>query len=231
MFKRIGNLFRGFLGLSVSGMERRNPEALLEVEKENLRSQIARYNQGLASHAGICENLMAQVKKLETEERDVRAKTTANLRVGNNDAAAQYALRLQTISADLEKYRTQLEQAEATYKELIQARDVSVQAAQAKIASLKAGLDDLKIKKATAELSEMTNGMISKIGGAGDTLDRLQTMVQEEQQKAAGRLRVARDSVNKGDVVLAQAEQKALAEQALADFVAREGTSASATPA
>ena len=77
----------------------------------------------------------------------------------------------------------------------------------------------------------MTNGMISKIGGAGDTLDRLQQMVQEEQQKAAGRLRVARDSINKGDVVLAQAEQKALAEQALADFVAREGTSASASPA
>ena len=46
MFKRIGNLFRGFLGLFISGLERQNPEALLEVEKENLRAQIARYNQG-----------------------------------------------------------------------------------------------------------------------------------------------------------------------------------------
>ena len=41
------------------------PEALLEVEKENLRKQIANYNKGLAAHAGLCEKLMAQVKKLE----------------------------------------------------------------------------------------------------------------------------------------------------------------------
>ena len=46
MIKRIFNVFRGFVGLFVSGMERRNPEALLEIEKENLRKQIAQYNQG-----------------------------------------------------------------------------------------------------------------------------------------------------------------------------------------
>jgi phage shock protein A len=223
MFKRISNLFRGFMGLFISGLERQNPEALLEVEKENLRTQIARYNQGLASHAGLCENLMSQVKKLEADERDLRAKTAANLRVGNRDAASQYALRLQTVNRELEENRTQLGQAETTYKELIRARDVSIKAAQAKIQSLKASLDDLKIKKATAELSEMASGMISQIGGSGDTLDRLQTMVEEERTKAAGRARVARDSLDTSDIQVKEAEQKALADQALADFAAKEG--------
>jgi len=65
MFQRLVNLIRGFFGLFVSGLERQNPEALLEVETENLRKQIAQYNQGLASHAGLCERLMSQVKKLE----------------------------------------------------------------------------------------------------------------------------------------------------------------------
>src|SRR4051812_25902163 len=97
MFTRLGNLIRGFLGLFISGMERRNPEALLELEKENLRKQIANYNQGLAAHAGLCERLMTQIRKLENEERDLRAKTTANLRAGNRDAAGNYALRLQTV--------------------------------------------------------------------------------------------------------------------------------------
>ena len=73
MFRRIGNLVRGFLGLFIGGLEKRNPEALLEVEKENLRKQIAQYNQGLASHAGMCERLITQVKRLETEERELRA--------------------------------------------------------------------------------------------------------------------------------------------------------------
>ena len=87
MFERLANLIRGFFGLFISGLERRNPEALLEVETENLRKQIAQYNQGLASHAGLCERLMSQVKKLEIEERDLRAKTSANLRAGNRSAA------------------------------------------------------------------------------------------------------------------------------------------------
>jgi phage shock protein A len=230
MFKRIGNLFRGFLSLFMTGLERQNPEALLEMEKENLRTQIARYNQGLAAHAGLCENLMAQVKKLEVDERELRAKAAANLRAGNRDAAAQYALRLQTVTRELEQNRVQLTQAETTYKELIRARDISIKAAQSKIETLKAGLDDLKIKRAAAELSEMAGGMISQIGGAGDTLDRLQNMVQEERSKAAGRARVARDILNAGDFAVKEAEQKALADQALADFAAKEGITLDSQP-
>jgi phage shock protein A len=223
MFKRLANVFRGFFGLFVSGMERRNPEALLEVEKENLRKQIANYNQGLAAHAALCERLMTQIRKLEQEERELRAKTAGHLRAGNREAAGNYAIRLQTVQRELTENRTQLEQAETTYKELIKARDVSVRAAQAKIESLRTSLDDLKIKKATAELTEMASGMVTSIGGSGDTLDRLHKMVEEERENAAGRARVARDTLNTTDFSIKDEEQKALAEQALADFAAREG--------
>lgn len=232
MFKRLGNLIRGFLGLFVSGMERSNPEALLEAEKEDLRKQIAQYNQGLASHAGMCERLIAQVKGLEREERDLRARASAHLKAGNRDAAGQYALRLQSVTRQLEENRAQLEQAEETYQNLVKARDVAVQEAQAKIQQLKHAMNDLKIQKATAELSEMASGMVSEIGGSGDTLDRLHTMVEEERQKAAGRARVARDSLDTAGVDVQETEQAALAEQALADFAAEAGIALEpATPA
>jgi len=223
MFKRIANLFQGFLGLFVSGLEKQNPEALLEVEKENLRKQIANYNQGLAAHAGLCERLMSQVKKLASEERDLKAKAGANLRAGNRDVAAQYALRLQTVSRELVENSKQLGDAEATYKELVRARDVSISAARTKIEALKSSLDDLKIKRATAELNEMAAGMITNIGGSGDTLNRLHEMVEDERQKASGRARVAKDSLNTTDILIKEEEQKALADQALADFAAQEG--------
>ncbi len=223
MWKRFSNLIRGFFGLFISGLEKQNPEALLEVETENLRKQVAQYNQGLASHAGLCESLMSQVRKLEGEERDLKAKTSANLRAGNRNAAAQYALRLQTVSRELEENRRQLEQAETTYKDLLKARDVAVSSARAKIESLKSGISDLKMKRAMAELTEMASGMISTIGGSGDTLDRLQGMVEEERTKAAGRARVARDSMDMSGIQLKESEQNALADQALADFAAKEG--------
>jgi phage shock protein A len=233
MWQRLVNLFRGFLGLFVSGIERRNPEALLGLEKENLREQISEYNQGLASHAGLCERLMTQVRKLESDERDLRAKTTAHLKAGNQETAGQYALRLQTVGRELGENRTQLQQAEETYKNLVKARDVAVTQARAKIESLRQSLDDLKVKKALAELTEMASGMVSQIGSSGDTLDRLHTMVEEERQQAAGRARVARDAMNTAEVDMKDTEQKALAAQALADFAAREGLAlnpASPTP-
>ncbi len=223
MFKRIINVIKGFFGLGVTKLEKANPEALLEVEKENLRKQIANYNKGLAAHAGLCERLMSQVKKLEKEENEFRAKTTANLRAGNKDSAGQHALRLQDISEQLTENRAQLEEAEKTYQELVKARDVSVDAARKKIEELKQGINEMKIKQATAELTEMASGMISEIGGAGDTLNRLHEMVEEERQKAAGKARVAKSGLDTTDFKMQEAEQQALADQALADFAAAEG--------
>jgi len=223
MFQRISNLIRGFFSLFISGLERQNPEALLEVEQESLRKQIAQYNQGLATHAGLCERLISQVRQLENEQRDLRARTSANLRAGNRDAAGQLALRLQTVDRELDENRTQLEQAEKTYRDLVKARDVAINAARQKIESLKAGISDMKMKKAMAELTEMASGMITNIGGSGETLDRLSKIVEEERTKAAGRVRVARDSMDMSGVVMKEAEQKALADQALADFAAKEG--------
>ena len=217
MFSRLGNLIKGFFSLFISGIEKRNPEALLELEQENLRKQIAQFNQGLATHAGLCERIMGQVRKLEAEQKDLRAKTTAHLRAGNKSAAGQYALRLQTIDSQLEENRKQLEQAEGTYKNLIKARDVAVQTARAKIESLKGALNDMRMNQAMAEIHEMASGMITSIGGSGDTLNRLHEMVEEERTKAAGRARMARDAMDMSEVNIKEAEMDALADQALAD--------------
>jgi len=230
MFTRLMNVFRGFLSLFVSGIEKRNPEALLELEQENLRKQIGSYNQSLAAHAGLAERLMSQVKKLEAEENELRAKTRAHLRAGNQAAAAQLALRLQTVTRELAENRSQLEQAEETYKNLVKARDVAVNAARAKIDSLKGAINDMRMKKALADMNEMAAGMIGQIGGSGDTLNRLHEMVEEERTKQAGRARVAKDSIDMGEINLKEAEQQALADQALADFAAAEGLTLEGAP-
>jgi phage shock protein A len=231
MFSRVANLIKGFLSLFISGVEKRNPEALLELEQENLRKQVANFNQGLATHAGLCERIMGQVRKLEAEQKDLRAKTGAHLRAGNKSAAGQYALRLQTVEQQLEENRKQLEQAEGTYKNLIKARDIAVQTARAKIEGLKGAINDMRMNQAMAEIHEMASGMISNIGGSGDTLNRLHEMVEDERTKAAGRARIAKDSVDMSQVDLQESEMNALADQALADFAAREGISLPEAPA
>lgn len=223
MFNRIGNLIKGFFGLFIGGLDKRSPEALLDVEKENLRKQISQFNQGLATHAGLVEKLISQVKKLDREENDLRAKTAAHLKAGNRQLAGDFALKLKKVDTEHDDVKDQLEDAEKHYKELIRARDISVKEARDKIQELRRGIDDMKVKKAVAELNEMASGMISDIGGSGDNLNRLEEIVEEERTKAAGRARVAKDSMDLTDINMKQSEQDALAEMALADFAAAEG--------
>jgi hypothetical protein len=90
---------------------------------------------------------------------------------------------------------------------------------------MKGAINDMRMNQAMAEIHEMASGMISSIGGAGDTLNRLHEMVEEERTKAAGRARIAKDSVDMSGVEVKEAELTALADQALADFAAREGIS------
>ena len=231
MFQRIANLVRGFLSLFIKGFERENPEALLELEQENLRKQISSFNQGLATHAGLSERLMGQVRKLDAEERDLKAKTTAHIRVGNKSAAGQYALRLQTVARELEENRKHMEQAEQTYQNMIKARDVAISSARAKIENLRGAINDIRMNQAMAEMHEMAAGMVNELGGAGDTLNRLHEMIEEERTKSAGRARIARDSVDMSEVNVKQAEMEALGDAALADFAAREGISLPGTMA
>ncbi len=223
MLKRLGNLVRGFLSLFVSGLEKANPKALIEAEKENLRRQIARFNENLANHAAFVERLMRQVKKLESQERELAAKAAANLKVGNRAAAGQYALQLKTVKDQLEENRGQLEASDSTFKKLVKSRDVSVREAKAKIESLKRMLTETEMLEAQAELQEMASGMISEIGGSGDTLGRVEEYLSERRDKAAGRARVASSTIDTSSIDLKEAEQEALADQALSEFAAAYG--------
>lgn len=201
----------------------KSPEALLEGERKNVREQIARFNDGLVSHAAMCERLVQQVRKLEQDEQQLRARATANLRAGNRQAAGEAALRLQTVMRELDENRKQAEEAERTYKELVRARDASIEAARGKLEALRRGIDDMRIQEAMAELNKTAAGLITSSGGTGDALAHLEELVNEGRSKARGLNRVARDTLAAGDLEAQEMEQRALADQALADFAAQEG--------
>ena len=218
MIKRLGNLIMGFLHLLTGALEERNPDVLLGLEQENLRKQLGNYNRGLSTHASLCERLNTQVKRLENEERSLRVQTTVLVRGGKRQKAGVFALRLQTVERDLRESRAQLARAEEVYRELSRARDQSFKRAQSQIQALRFDLDDLKIRRATTELTEAASGLITQIGGPGDTLKRLQELVENERDRAAGKARIAGDAMASTSFELDEAQQEALAEQALIDF-------------
>ncbi len=230
MWQRLKVLVQGFFGLFITGLEKANPRALIEAEKENLRRQIARFNDNLANHAAFVERLLRQIKTQEKQEQELAAKTASHLKLGHREVAGRYALQLKTLREQLEENRSQLQQGEETFEKLVKARDVSVRDAQEKIEALKRMLSEAEMLEAQAELQEMAQGMISSIGGSGDTLSRVEEYLNERRDKAAGRARVASSSINTSEVELMEAEQQALGEQALSEFAAAYGLEMPATP-
>ena len=88
VFARIGRLFRGFLGLFISGIEQANPEALMEAARQDFRDKMAQYNMALARMAGIAERLKSQVKAKTVRAKELERRILANHQAGNLDLGA-----------------------------------------------------------------------------------------------------------------------------------------------
>lgn len=110
-------------------------------------------------------------------------------------------------------------------------RDTAIKTARDKIETLRKDLDSLKMNKALAEMNEMASGMLTTIGGSGDTLNRLHEMVEDENTKAAGRARVARDSLDTTRFKEQASEREAMEDLALADLAAELGMAVPGAPA
>ena len=220
---RAWNVFHGLASKLVSIFERKNPEALLELEKENLRKLVGRFNDGLVSHATLSERLKIQVFNGETKAIETTGRMQALIKAGETKSASRYALQLKEVSARLTEDRKQLEMAEGTYQRLVQTRDAAVNETRAKIEKLRWQIGDLKVNRAVADLNDMAASMVGNIGTPGDTLNRLQEMVGEEREKAMARARVASSNFSATDMAAREAEQDVLAAQALDEYMAGEG--------
>ena len=138
MASRLGNLVRGFFSIFVSGLERKTRRRCWKWSRKTCGGRWANSTSGWLRTRGLVERLIGQVRKLESDEVDLRSKTAANVKLGNRARRGQYALRLQTVEPRAGRKRKQVDQAEVTYKELIRARDVAVGIARTKIENLKA---------------------------------------------------------------------------------------------
>ncbi len=223
--RRVTRLWRAVVGSGLTEIEANNASAMLDYEREELRTQVAKYNQGLAGHAGLCQRMKAEIAALEREGEQLVPKIQARLSAGDRSAAARHALRREEIEEQLARYRKELAEAEATYRELVRAREQAILGARTRIDQLKRSIDECKLQEALAELTELASGLEGSLGVSDGTLDRVRERLDERRYYAAGRVRVARESIDTEELRAREAEQAALAEQALERFEAQKRSS------
>jgi phage shock protein A len=230
LFIRAWNVVHGLASRLVSIFERRNPEALLELEQEKFRKLVGQFNAGLVSHATLSERLKTQMAGNEAKTTQITSRMQALIKASDTKAAGRYALELQQLSALIAEDRQKLDAAEAKYRYLVQARDTAMTETRAKLEQLRSQIGDLNVNRAMADLENMAAAMVGGIADPGEGINRLHDLVAEENDKAKARARVANANFTVTDYAAREAELNALAAQALGAFMSQEPSAPLALP-
>jgi len=229
MLARIGRLFRGFLGLFISGIEEANPEALMEAARDEFRTKMVQYNLALAKMAGVAERLKTQVKLKAVRAQDLERRILANHRAGNMELAGALARELQELKTDLGVDSQELQETEEAYQVNLRQAKLAQREFEDKVRKVEKQLSQVKIKEAQAEAAAALSNVAFKVGDLGDTLKTVDEILQKRYETSAGKARLARDMVDIDQINEKEGERKALEQVALAEFLASQGIQA--TPA
>lgn len=223
LFARIGRLFKGFVSLFVSGVEEGNPEALMEAARQEFRDRMAQYNSALARLAGVAEKLKNQIKGKTQKADDLQKRILANHRAGNLELAGSLARELQDLKNDLETDTHELKDTEEAYQVNLRQAQVVQKEFEDKVRRMERQLSQVKIKEAQAEAAGALGNVAFKVGDLGDTMKRVEEVLDKRYEMSAGKARVAKDMVDMDKLHEKEGERKALESQALADFLSSQG--------
>jgi phage shock protein A len=226
MFSRIGRLFRGFLGLFISGLEEANPEALMEAARTDFRTKMTQYNLALARMGGVAERLKGQVKMKAARAQELERRILANHRAGNMELAGTLARELQELKADLGTDSAELKETEEAYDANLRQAKLAQREFEDKVRRVEKQLSQTKIKEAQAEAAAALSNVAFKVGDLGDTMKTVEDIIGKRYEEAAGKARVAKDMVDMDMVQEKENERKALEQVALAEFLAAQGIQA-----
>jgi phage shock protein A len=223
MFSRIGRLVRGFFSLFISGLEESNPEALMEAARQEFRDRMAQYNLALARMGGVAERLKSQVNGKMTRAQELERRILANHRAGNMELAGTLARELQELKADLETDTQELKETEDAYQANLRQAKLAQREFEDKVRRLDKQLSQVKIKEAQAEAAAALSSVAFKAGDLGDTMKRVDEILQKRYEVSAGKARLAKDLVDMDAINEKEGERRALEQVALAEFLASQG--------
>lgn len=230
VFARIGRLFKGFIGLFISGIEERNPEALMEAARQEFRDRMAQYNMALARMAGVAERLKAQIKTKSTRAQDLERRIMANHRAGNMQLAGSLARELQEIKTDLTNDTSELAETEEAYQANLRQAKMAQSEFDDKLRRLEKQISQVKIKEAQAEAAAALGNVAFKVGDLGDTMKTVEEVLNKRYEQSAGKARLAKDLVDMDRLNEKESERKALEQTALAEFLASQGVATPTEP-
>ncbi len=194
-----------------------DPIAQMQYEHDQAVEQLKEGRKGLEMYRGLVERVSRQAATSRAHVQKLEAETKAYLKAGQRDIAAKFALELQKAKKELAAHEEQLEMHETAYDNNLK----KIKHAGNKLAEVRDKIQkydaELKMSAAEAEIAALAESFDLNV-----TTDfgQIEQVIQARIDRNRGKARVAADLSSEG---LAQIEaeeqmQKAMAEEALAQF-------------
>lgn len=120
-FSRLANLWKGFLSLFVSNLEKENPEAVYEAAINARKEQYKKLKGAVSGIIVLRNKLAADLEEKERRLHEVDAQITTAVETGEDEAALvllqqkeELQARIGELSRDLDKARAEAENAKAS---------------------------------------------------------------------------------------------------------------------
>jgi phage shock protein A len=165
-FQRVARLIRGFFSLFISGVEEKNPKAMLEDLKNQLNEAKIRYNTTTANIIAREKVALAKLKNAQKELEECQRLIQEAKKQGNRELALQLLIQeenlqatLQTTQAAYEAIRAEADAARREFENF-----------QAEMFQKMSQIEQLKAQADLAELKKEMNVLRSNYateGGAG----------------------------------------------------------------
>jgi phage shock protein A len=105
MFERLARIIRGFFGLFISGLEEKNPKAMLEDLKNQLNAAKVRYNTTTANIIAREKVAASKLKAAEKELADCQRLVQEAKRQNDRELALQLLIKEESLSSQLDTTR------------------------------------------------------------------------------------------------------------------------------
>jgi phage shock protein A len=217
-FRRLGNLWRGFLSLWISDVEKQHPEIAYE---NAINSMVAKYTRLKSATAAIIrrrEDIDTRNQKAKSDLADVEAQLAAALETNQDDLAVVLIQKKNALEKELAELRDELDLAQ---KDADSAKS-SLITVQSEIRKLKSERDSMLAKMQSAQarikIQEQLDGLSvdAEVKALDNVRDHIKTTIAEanlgrELSESSLDSRLAALSNQAGDVQARQqlAEMKA----------------------
>jgi len=232
MFKRLGRVFRSFIGFFISVAE--NPELILEQNIRDMNDQVPRMNESIAMVKANVTLLEREEAKYKDDVANLTAKVKSAIQANRDDIAGSYATQLQTTKSALARTQGQLTTARAAFdkamavkKAFMQEKDRKTQEALSAIADYRRA----QWQKKVADVMEQFD-----VAGISQTHDEMVRKIQEQTAVNEARMDMAMGNVDEQKMKIEEDAQKIQSDELVKQFkiemglAAPSSSGASATP-